>query len=110
MYDFWIAGKVPEDLIDVYRKPEYVGEQIADLLGLEPVEIPAGLWLVCETERCQYPTDKFLFLRQEAVTNWLPDSGYELREGPEVEVAHWYDDDRYMKRYIEIWLPIRKKE
>ena len=109
-YDFWIAGKVPEDLIDVYRSPEYVGDQIADLLGLEPVEIRAGLWLVCETERCQYPTDKFLFLRQEAVTNWLPDSGYELREGPEVEVAHWYDDDRYMKRYIEIWLPIRKKE
>ena len=44
------------------------------------------------------------------MTNWLPDSGYELREGPEIEVAHWYDDDRYMKRYIEIWLPIRKKE
>ena len=44
------------------------------------------------------------------MTNWLPDSGYELREGPEIEVAHWYDDDRYLRRYIEIWLPIRKKE
>lgn len=107
-YDYYIAGAVPEDLIGVHRSPEYVGEELSDKLGLEPVEIPGGLWLVCETERCQYPVTKHIPLRQEAVTNWLPDSGYELREGPELMIAHWYCDDRYTERYCEIRLPIRK--
>ena len=107
-YDFCIAGAVPDDLIDAYRSAEYVGEELADRLGLEPIEIPAGLWLVCETERCQYPVTKHIPLRQEAVTNWLPDSGYELRDGPELQISHWYNDDRYLKRYVEIWLPVRK--
>ena len=107
-YDYWIAGAVPDDLIDAHRSPEYVGGELADRLGLMVVEIPAGEWLICETERCQYPTMKHIPLRQEAVTNRLPDSGYELREGPELMVAHWYDDERYEERYVEIWLPIRK--
>ncbi len=107
-YDFYIAGAVPDDLIDVHRSPEYVGAELADRLGLEPVTIPAGEWLVCETERCQYPVTRHIPLRQEAVTNWLPDSGYELRESPEFMVSHWYDDERYKERYVEIWLPIRR--
>ena len=107
-YDYYIAGMVPEDLIEVHREAQYVGAQVADLVGFEPVQIPAGLWLVCETERCQYPVEKHLTLRGEAVSNWLPDSGYALRDGPEIEVAHWFDDERYMARYIEIWLPIEK--
>ena len=109
-FDYYIAGMVPEDLIEVHREPAYVGAETADRIGLEPILIPAGLWLVCETERCQYPTEKHLRLRQEAVSNWVPDSGYEFRSGPEIEVAHWYSDERYRKRYIELWLPITKKE
>ena len=109
-YDFFIAGAVPEDLIDAHRSPEYVGEELADRLGLEPIRIPAGLWLVCETERCRYPTLQHIPLRQEAVTNRLPDSGYELREGPEFMVAHWFADERYTERYVEVWLPIRKTD
>lgn len=109
-YDFFIAGAVPEDLIDAHRSPEYVGEELADRLGLEPIRIPAGLWLVCETERCRYPTLQHIPLRQEAVTNRLPDSGYELREGPEFMVAHWFCDERYTERYVEVWLPIRKTD
>ncbi len=108
-YDFWIAGLVPDDLIDVCRNPEYLGEEAADRLGLEPVEIPAGLWLVCETKRCRHPTEEFLALRREAVGHWLPNSGYELRDAPEIEVSHWYNDERCLSRYVEIWLPIRKR-
>ncbi|MBQ2546499.1 MAG: AraC family transcriptional regulator [Clostridia bacterium] len=107
-YDYYIAGMVPDDLIDVYREPQYVGDEVADLVGLEPVEIPAGLWLVCETKRCQHPTNDFLTLRREAVGSWLPSAGYALRDAPEIEVVHWFNDDRYLQRYIEIWLPIEK--
>ena len=108
-YDFHIAARVPDDLIDACRKPEYLGEEAADRLGLEPVEIPAGLWLVCETKRCRHPTEEFLSLRREAVGHWLPGSGYELRDAPEIEVSHWYNDERYLSRYVEIWLPIRER-
>ncbi len=107
-YNYYIAGMVPEDLIDVYREPQYVGEEVANLVGLEPVEIPAGRWLVCETKRCQHPTNDFLALRREAVGSWLPSSGYALRDAPEIEVAHWFNDDRYLQRYMEIWLPIEQ--
>ncbi len=107
-YDYWIAGMVPEDLLKVYRGPQYVGAEISDRIGLEPIEIPAGLWLVCETERCRYPVSKHLALRREAVSSLLPDSGYELRNAPEIEVAHWFHDGRSGERYIELWLPVRK--
>ena len=33
---------------------------------------------------------------------------YYNADAPEIEVAHWFNDDRYLQRYIEIWLPIEK--
>ena len=47
------------------------------------------------------------------MTEWLPSSGYELAEGPEVEVIHWFyredDDVLNSTRYAELWLPIVQK-
>lgn len=51
-------------------------------------------------------------LRKKAVSEWLPSSGYELADAPEISVIHWFYKDRDSElnnsRYIELWLPITK--
>ena len=108
-YDFYIAAKLCEssrrDML------EDLGPEVN--AWYEHVPVPAGLYLVCETERTQYPCDLTADLRRRAVSEWLPTSGYELREAPEVNVIHWYWEEGNEKlnssRYCELWLPITKK-
>lgn len=109
-YDFYIASYIPdkEDQEDVLQM---FGEDVADCF--EPITIPGGTYLVCEGERCKYPANYADDLYQEAVTNLLPSSGYELAKGPEVEIVHWFykngDEKLNASRYLELWLPIMKK-
>ena len=108
-YDYYLAAKLCEasrqDMV------EEIGEEAAG--WYEHIPIPAGLYFVCETERCKYPVDKLDALRLQAVSEWLPSSGYELRDAPEIGVIHWYWEEGNEKlnnsRYCEIWLPIVKK-
>lgn len=108
-YDYYIAAK----LSDGSRQDmaEELGEEIAG--WFEHITIPAGCYLVCETRRCQYPVDEIDELRRQAVSEWLPTSGYELRNAPEIGVIHWYWEEGNEKlnssRYCELWLPIAKK-
>lgn len=108
-YDFYMTQPLPS----------YVLEDFDQNLGavakqFEHLSIPAGLYLVCETERCQYPCDLQEALRVQAVSQWLPSSGYQLRNAPEIHVIHWYYEDnnekRNCSRYCELWLPIEKKD
>lgn len=107
-YDFYYAYKFPswafKDLDDLP----------ADITAkFEHVKIPAGQYLVCETERCKFPTNLQDELRQKAVSQWLPTSGCELRDAPEIGVIHWFweegNDKLNNSRYCELWLPIAKK-
>ena len=79
----------------------------------ENVPIPAGTYVVFETERCEFPTAKMDELRMKAISEWLPTSGYELRETPEIGVIHWFweegNEERNNSRYCELWLPVVKK-
>ncbi len=88
-----------------------MGQEIAD--RFHEVLIPAGTYLVCETQRCMWPVNESEALYRRAVTELLPSAGYELTSSPEVEVIHWYyreNDDAYNStRYVELWLPIRRK-
>ena len=77
--------------------------------------VPAGTYIVCETEKMQFPTEVFLELRRDMVSELLPNLGYQLRKAPELEISHWYwsnDEEEHEKvknnRYIEIWLPVEK--
>ena len=107
-YDFYFAYQFPswalEDLEDL---PKDIQAQFSN------VPVPAGQYLVCETERCQFPTAKMDELRRKAVSEWLPTSGYELRDAPEIGVIHWFWEEGNEKlnhsRYCELWLPIGKK-
>ena len=77
---------------------------------LKKIVIPAQTYVVFETDRCRYPTEQHLPLRQQIVSRWLPFSGYMLAEGPEINVIHWFmEEDKKDQRYIEVWLPVVRK-
>lgn len=107
-YDFYFAYQFPKwafkDLEDL---PEDITKRF------EHISVPAGRYLVCETERCQFPTAKVDSLRQKAVSEWLPTSGFELRDAPEIGVIHWFweegNEQMNNSRYCELWLPIEQK-
>ena len=91
---------------------DYYGE---DAKRFEKIILPARKYLVCETERTQYPVNLQEELRKQAVNEWLPSSDYELADAPEVAVVHWFykkgdqtDKNSRYSRYIELWLPIEK--
>lgn len=107
-YDFYFA----------YQFPSWAIEDLDDLPAditsrFEHVDVPAGLYLICETERCKFPTARVDELRGKAISEWLPTSGYELRDAPEIGVIHWFWEEGNEKlnnsRYCELWLPIQKK-
>ena len=108
-YDFTIACDLAEETIEGIA--EEMGREIAD--RFEDVLVPAGLYLVCETPRCKWPCDDLEELYRRAVTELLPSAGYELTDGPEVEVVHWFyrpgDEELNSSRYVELWLPVRKR-
>ena len=107
-YDFYFACQFPGWALEDMR------ELPADFAArFENVPIPAGTYIVFETERCEFPTAKMDELRMKAVSEWLPTSGYELRDAPEIGVIHWFWEEGNEKlnhsRYCELWLPIAKK-
>ena len=81
-----------------------------DAKRFENIMIPAHTYVVCETERCVYPTTVFEKLRKKIVEEWLPSSGYMLAEAPEVSVTHWFRKPDNEKRYIELWLPVSRMD
>lgn len=107
-YDFYIATKI-DPLVR-----SLMAEELGEFANrFEHITIPAAKYLICETERCRYPTDLQAELRRKAVTEWLPSAGYELTGAPEITIAHQYyeyqNDKLNDSRYIELWLPIEKK-
>lgn len=107
-YDFYFA----------YQFPTWAIEDLDDLPAeitsrFEHVDVPAGLYLICETARCKFPTARVDELRRKAISEWLPTSGYELRDAPEIGVIHWYWEEGNEKlnnsRFCELWLPIQRK-
>ncbi len=109
-YDFAIASHLDDWSTDNLSK--VLGAQEAK--RFERITVPAGTYLICETEKTRYPTMLFEELRKRAISEWLPSSGYELANAPELSVYHWpYDPDRHNalneSRYIELWLPIIKR-
>lgn len=107
-YDFYIAALLSK--WETENLDKILGEHEKD--RFEKIIVPAGVYLVCETERERYPVMQQESLRQKAVSEWLPSSGYQLTNAPEVTVTHWFyepDNDAVNdSRYVELWLPIEK--
>lgn len=107
-YDFYIAARLNRE-----KTGNLAGSIGEDAARFETIPIPEQLYLICETERCEYPTMVFEELRRRMVSEWLPSSDYELTRAPEICIYHWFydEDDPAVKetRYAELWLPIGKK-
>ena len=107
-YDFHIASRIGAESYKTFEQE--MGSEIFS--RFEQVTIPEAVYLVCETQRCMWPCDELEALYRRAVTEWLPGSGYELTDGPEVELVYWpyreHDDAYNSTRYAQLWLPVRK--
>ena len=104
-YDFYIAGELSEynrNHLDVV-----LGKDFSDYY--ENITIPKCTYAIFETEKCQFPTTRNLDLRKRIASEWLPASGYQLADAPELVVTHWYRDERRKQRYRELWIPVEKK-
>ena len=109
-YDFYIASKLGGYALEHFE--EELGDEIAS--RFEHLHLQETTYLVCETEKCEYPTEKIGDLYRKAVTEWLPTAGYELADQPELDIIHWYYNEADPKvnqlRYVELWLPITEKK
>ena len=107
-YDYYIASRLSQSMTEEYES--VIGE---DAARYERIRIPAGLYLLCETKRCEWPTMEVEEVRRRAVAEWLPSLGYELDNRPELSVNHWprgldWEAHKH-ERYVELWLPGVKK-
>ena len=46
-------------------------------------------------------------LEKRIVTEWLPTSGFEFADGPDIEV---YFDPNPQNTTYEVWIPVKKKQ
>ena len=106
-YDFYIASQLNEYCRNNLNKDGVLGEEFAKYY--ENVTIPKCTYAIFETERCAYPTMTFLDLRRRIASEWLPNSGYHLKNAPELVVTHWFEGEKRNQRYRELWIPIEKK-
>lgn len=107
-YDFYFAYELPKWALE-----DFDGDLGDMAKRFEHIPIPAGQYLICETERCMFPTELVDDLRRRAVSEWLPSSGYVLRDAPELGLIHWpFEEGNEAvnnSHYCEVWLPIAKK-
>ncbi len=106
-YDFYIASQLNEYCRNNLNKDGVLGEEFAKYY--ENITIPPCTYAIFETEKCAYPTTVFLDLRRKIASEWLPNSGYQLKEAPELVVTHWFEGEKRNQRYRELWIPIEKK-
>lgn len=87
--DYYIAVATTKDT------PENMSEYI----------IPEGTWAIFECIGAM-PT-AIQTLQKRIITEWLPTSGYEYANAPDIEV--YFDGDQQSENYkCEVWLPIQK--
>lgn len=72
--------------------------------GLEEYTVPASTWAIFSGEGDNRSIQE---LEKRIVTEWLPSSGFEYAEAPDVEV--YLSPDPAQARY-EVWIPVRRKE
>ena len=75
----------------------------ADPGPFETYTVPAATWAVFSGEGTGRSIQA---LEKRIVTEWLPGSGYEYADGPDIEV--YLEPDPVHTRY-EVWVPVTKK-
>ena len=105
-YSFWYCAQPDDWSFDHLYDQSVTGIDFMDRFGLETLEVPEGNYAVFQTPHKKNPVESYMKLREEIATEWLPGSGYTLRDAPELAIYHWYSDPNKEKRTIEIWIPV----
>lgn len=72
--------------------------------GFEEYTIPAATWAIFSGEGQSFSIQE---LEKRIITEWLPTSGYEYGNAPDIEV--YLSPDSENAKY-EVWIPVIKKE
>lgn len=73
--------------------------------GMDEYIVPAGTWAIFECIGAN--PNAIQQLQKQIVTEWLPSSGYEYANAPDIEL--YFDGDQTSPDYrCEVWLPIKK--
>ncbi len=107
-YSFWYCAKPDAWSFDHLYDSSVTGIDFMDRFELKTLEVPEGSYAVFNTPRMKHPVEDYMILRERIAAEWLPGSGYTLRDAPELAVYHWYPDPDKSKRYIEIWIPVEE--
>lgn len=107
-YDFYIAAELPDQLRTRLHEPAVLGPEYAG--RFEDIPIPAQTYAIFETEKCPYPTERHNELRRRIAEEWLPSSGYELADAPEIVMSFWHRSEELRnQRQIKLWIPVKRK-
>ncbi len=78
----------------------------APLAGMVSYEVPACTWAIFDCRGAM--PDAIQTLQKRIITEWLPASGYEYADAPDIEV-YFEGDQRSPDYHCEVWIPIVKK-
>lgn len=74
--------------------------------GMAEYQVPAATWAIFDCVGAM--PEAIQTLQKRIITEWLPSSGYEYANAPDIEV--YYAGDQYSPDYhCEVWLPITQK-
>lgn len=81
-----------------------VSSDCEDIGGFEEYNVPAATWAIFSDEGTGVSIQE---LERRIFTEWLPSSGYEYTDAPDIEI--YLDPNPANTRY-EVWMPVVKKQ
>ena len=126
-HDAWEASRIEQNSLvtdehiwyEIYNKIDdskyvhYICTNREDIPnGCQKVRFEGGAFVKIVTEKCKYPTMQLKDVYYQALIDnkWLSDSGYKLDEKRnQLYITNWTMIDKE-ERYIEIYLPVSKKQ
>jgi len=107
-YDFYYAQELDAYERDNMYNYDITGIDNMESMGFENLTVPKNTYVVFTTEESIRPISEYCDIRKRIVSEWLPSSGYQFADAPEVVIYHWKSGEERTKRYIEVCMPIEK--
>lgn len=110
-YDFYIAYALDEWTRRALYDKSVTGVDFIEKLGFETIEIPEQTYAVFQTQKVRYPLEEYTDIRRRIAVEWLPSSGFELSDAPEIVALRWRPLEKekwHEERNIEIRLPVKR--
>jgi AraC family transcriptional regulator len=73
--------------------------------GYKVLHIPKATWAIFRSDESDISGSQIIQLYNRAYSEWLPSSGYDKAEGPEVEIYGIAASGKY---YDEVWIPVKE--